>query len=118
MTDGLAMTWPDPSTIEIGFAPSWVSEAFFPSLTAEPAAKWIVPKFSSGRTRRPPLGASSTHSDDDKDELYCFVVSYFWPVVLSTILINQVPVDCWAMVTVTESPAATRSETRCDDAGN
>ena len=52
-------------------------DSVWPSLTAEPLLNGIVPKLDSGSTPppRPPLGASSTHSADECDDVYCCVVS-------------------------------------------
>src|ERR1700730_15623980 len=91
----------------------------WPSLTAEPLLKAIVPKLSSGNNApRPLLGASSTHSAEECADAYCSVVWYVWPVVVLVKAIDHWSADCSASETVTESPACTRSGTGRDERGS
>src|SRR5258708_22059164 len=93
-------------TIVIARAPAAAMFRLWPSLTAEPLLKSIVPKLDSGnRPPRPPLGASSTHSADECDDVYGWVCWYVWPVVLLVNSISHWSVDCSEIETVTESPA-------------
>src|SRR5215510_15876303 len=67
--DGVARALPRDPIIVIGLAPIWAIVSVLPFSTAVPPLNWTVPKLSRGTTPRPALGASSTHSADESDEL-------------------------------------------------
>ena len=63
-----AIACPERLIIATGVAPSALRPIVFPSRTALPSVNRTVPKSSSGMIPRPELGASWTHSADERDE--------------------------------------------------
>src|SRR5579862_5946946 len=79
----------------------------------------MLPKLSSGSTPpRPPLGASSIHSADECEEVYCTLFWYEPPVVLFVNDTCQVLLPLSSRETDTESPAWTPSGTGWENCGS
>lgn len=67
--DGVAIGWPVELTIVIGSASSWAILTCLPSMTVVAFWNCTLPNWSSVSSRRPAVGASSTHSADDSEEV-------------------------------------------------
>jgi hypothetical protein len=72
--DGTAKIVPLELAIAIICAPDFAMLTREPFLTAEPPEKFTLLKLSKAMSPVPSLGISSTHSADDRDDLYLTVV--------------------------------------------
>ena len=66
--EGVAKTSAAALTIVIVFPPAAARLSVCPFITVDAFEKFTVPKLDNGSTWRKPVGASSIHSAEDKEE--------------------------------------------------
>src|SRR4051794_8669492 len=89
-----------------------------PSRTADPLENVIVPKSEIGRMRRRANGASSIHSAELSEDVYCTLRCSVCPEVVLAIEKSQLSPSCWSIETLIVSPGKTVSGTACEASGS
>ena len=112
MPEGTARAWPLGPIMVIGRAPSWLEGGRLAVLDRGRPVKADGAEVVDGEdAARPALGASSTHSTEERVDAYCTGRWYRWPVVVLVRETSQVSAPCSVMSTVTVSPGRTVSGT-------